>query len=110
MINNLTTKEFKNKFIGLNNDFNFTTPIVIDFYASWCMPCKISAPLVEEISERYTNIEFYKVDVDKESDLATKFGVRSIPTFIFINAKGHISSEVGWIGENNFENKLKTIL
>lgn len=60
-------------------------PAVIDFYATWCGPCKAMAPVMETLAEEYAGrVHIYKVDVDKEKRLAALFGVRSIPTFIFI--------------------------
>ena len=64
-------------------------PAVIDFYATWCGPCKMMAPVMETLAEEYAGrIKVYKVDVDKEQRLAALFGVRSIPTFIFIPMQG----------------------
>lgn len=64
-------------------------PAVIDFYATWCGPCKMMAPVMETLAEEYEGrIKVYKVDVDKEQRLAALFGVRSIPTFIFIPKEG----------------------
>lgn len=59
--------------------------VLIDFYATWCGPCKMLSPVVEEIAEEgVEGVAIYKVDVDKESKLASKFGIQSIPTLIVI--------------------------
>lgn len=64
-------------------------PAVIDFYATWCGPCKMMTPVMETLAGEYEGrIEVYKVDVDKEKRLAALFGVRSIPTFVFIPVRG----------------------
>lgn len=64
-------------------------PALIDFYATWCGPCKMMAPVMENIAAEYEGrVDVYKVDVDKEQRLAALFGVRSIPTFIFIPLEG----------------------
>lgn len=64
-------------------------PAVIDFYATWCGPCKMMAPVMETLAGEYADkVDVYKVDVDKEQRLAALFGVRSIPTFIFIPVQG----------------------
>ena len=95
--------EEKFKLISNNNGkLTTNTPTVIDFYAQWCQPCKISAPIVEELSEKYSDVTFYKVDVDQESNLAQLFNVRSIPTFIFINSSGESFSVIGWSGQDKF--------
>ena len=57
-------------------------PVLVDFYASWCGPCKIMAPVVSELAESGGEFSVYKVDVDNVSEAAGKFGVSSIPTFI----------------------------
>lgn len=65
-----------------------TIPI-IDFYATWCGPCKAIAPILEELAKEYAGkIVIYKIDTDKERELAAAFGISSIPTLLFIPAKG----------------------
>ena len=60
-------------------------PSLIDFYADWCRPCKITSPILEELAEEYAGqINIYKVDVQNERELAAVFGVQSIPTFLYI--------------------------
>ncbi|MBS6100313.1 MAG: thioredoxin [Alistipes sp.] len=74
-------------------------PAVIDFYATWCGPCKAMAPVMETLAEEYAGrVHIYKVDVDKEKRLAALFGVRSIPTFIFIPAAGNPQHANGAMG------------
>jgi thioredoxin 1 len=60
-------------------------PAVIDFYADWCGPCKSIAPILDELSDEYKNeLVIYKIDTDKETELASLFGIQSIPTLLFI--------------------------
>ena len=60
-------------------------PVVIDFYADWCGPCRLMAPSVEQVSDEYQGMaHFYKIDVDKNAELASQYGVRGIPTLLFI--------------------------
>ena len=60
-------------------------PVMIDFYAEWCGPCRMMSPIVEEFAKKYEGkVKIGKINVDEESDLAMRFGVQSIPSFIFI--------------------------
>jgi len=69
---------------------------LLDFYADWCGPCKVMSPIFEEIEKDYVGqIEFQKVDVESESDLASKFGVMSIPTFVLVKDDKEIDRKVG---------------
>ncbi|MBP5420225.1 MAG: thioredoxin family protein [Bacteroidales bacterium] len=89
----LTTDEFLNKVWNYRVDstawkYRSTRPCVIDFYATWCGPCKMLSPIVEQLSNEQPGIDFYKVDVDKEKELAAVFGVRSIPMLLFVPKRG----------------------
>ncbi|KAJ5223520.1 Thioredoxin [Penicillium chermesinum] len=77
------------KVINVDNDVIFKAlvssgPAVIDFYATWCGPCKAVAPKVGELSEKYQNVRFIQVDVDKMRGVAQQFGVTAMPTFVFL--------------------------
>ena len=63
-------------------------PAIIDFYADWCGPCKMVAPILEELAAEYPQIDIYKVDTEAEERLSAMFGVRSIPSLLFIPADG----------------------
>jgi thioredoxin len=69
------------KFLGKN-------PVVIDFHAKWCGPCRVLGPIIDELNEEYDNVDFYKVDTEDEQELAGMFGVRSLPTLLFIPKEG----------------------
>lgn len=84
--------------------FEGERPAVIDFYATWCGPCKMMAPIVEETAKTYTGkVDFYKVDIEKEQELAQTFGIQSIPTFLFIPAKGKPTMQMGAMSKETFE-------
>ena len=57
-------------------------PVIIDFFATWCGPCKRIAPVYEELAEKYSNVTFLKVDVDESEHIASKFNIESLPTFV----------------------------
>ena len=70
-------------------------PVVVDFWAEWCGPCKMIAPSLEEISEENSGVEIAKVNIDENQDLAVKFGVRSIPTLMMFKDGQHVDTLVG---------------
>jgi len=69
--------------------FEGNKPCLIDFYAEWCPPCRITSPILEELAKEYKGkIDIYKVDTDKEQELAGIFGIQSIPSFLFVPMEG----------------------
>ena len=71
-------------------------PAVIDFYAPWCGPCKMLSPILEELSEEYSErIDIYKVNVDNEEELSTLLGIRSVPTLFFIPMQSEPQKAIG---------------
>ncbi|XP_066996684.1 thioredoxin-2 [Anabrus simplex] len=69
--------------------------VVVDFFATWCGPCKMIAPKIEELAAEYPDVVFLKVDVDECEDIATKYDISSMPTFVFIKSKQKIDSFSG---------------
>ncbi|XP_038660057.1 thioredoxin-like [Scyliorhinus canicula] len=82
--------------------------VVLDFFAEWCPPCNKIGPKFVELSKKYTNVIFYKVDVDDAADVAEKCSVESMPTFIFFKNGQQVDKVVG--GGEETENKLETII
>lgn len=92
-VKQLTTQQFKEQVwnFDTNKEWKYigTKPAIIDLYANWCGPCKKLAPILEEIQKEYgSNLQIYKVDVDKETTLAQIFNASSIPLLIFIPKEG----------------------
>lgn len=97
----LTTQEFKEKVYNYEAHptafkYEGTLPAIVDFYASWCGPCRMLAPVLDQLAQEYEGkLLIYKVDVDQNADLSRAFGIRSIPTLLFIPAQGNPSLSPG---------------
>lgn len=115
-VKELTAQEFKDKIMNYDLHpqewvFEGDKPVIIDFYATWCGPCKATAPIVADIAKTYAGkIDVYKVDVDQQEELASVFGIRSIPTLFFIPKKGNPQVQVGAMNRAQFDEAIKQIL
>ena len=111
----LTKDTFKEKVFDYenNSEWNFTgdKPAIIDFYADWCGPCRTVAPLLEELSQEYEGkIDIYKVDTDAEQELAQVFGIRSIPSILFIPGEGQPQMTQGALPKQAFKDAIRDVL
>lgn len=111
----LTTQDFKDKIFDYtkSKEWSFAgdMPSIIDFYADWCGPCKMVAPILEELSDEYAGkINIYKVDTEKEQELSAVFGIRSIPSILFIPKDGQPMMQPGALPKDSLvqviENEL----
>lgn len=84
--------------------------VIFDFWAEWCEPCKQFAPVFEEISNKYPNIAFCKINVEEEQELANMFQVRSIPTLMFMREKVVVFSNPGAIPGSALEEGIEQLL
>lgn len=80
---------------------------IVDFFADWCGPCKMLAPIIEELSQSHSGAQFYKVNVDEENELAVKYRVMSIPTLIVFKDGEPVKTSVGLVSKSEIEEMLK---
>ena len=110
----LSSKEFKTKVYDIsakNPEYLGSKPAIVDFYASWCGPCRAISPVLEELAKEYGDkIVIYKVDVDASRDIAQAFGIRSIPAVLFSPMKGEAQMTVGGRSKEDFKKQIDTIL
>lgn len=86
-------------------------PIIVDFYANWCKPCKMISPILDKLAEKYADkIIVYKVNVDKEKVLANEIGIKSIPTLIFVPKDGEPQIMIGAKSEEELDNIIQEVL
>ncbi len=112
----LTKAEFLTKIVDYETNpgewkFLGDKPAIIDFYASWCGPCKAIAPILEELAVEYKGrVDIYKIDTEKEQELAALFGVRAIPSILFIPLDGQPQMAQGALPKSTFVQAINEIL
>ena len=104
----LNTALFKQKVWNFTKNKTFSRvgnqPIILDFHAVWCRPCKMLAPHLQAIQNKYKGkLTVYKIDVDQEPEIAKLFKIEAMPTIVFVNNKTNFVSQVGYRDYNEFE-------
>ena len=114
MAEHLTKDTFLEKVFNdeANKEWKYSgdKPCIIDFYADWCGPCKMVAPILEELSKEYEGkLYVYKIDTEAEQELASVFGIKSIPSLLFVPMEGQPQMAMGALPKEVFEKAFKDI-
>lgn len=115
MIELLTMQTFKEKVFNFeaNKEWKYEgdRPCMIDFYADWCAPCRMVAPVLEELDTEYDGkINIYKIDTEAEKELAAIFSIRSIPSLLFVPLEGQPQMAMGALPKDTFKKAIKDVL
>jgi thioredoxin len=115
MTEHLTKETFISKVFNYetNKEWKFEgeKPCIIDFYADWCGPCKMVAPILEELAKEYDGkLNIYKIDTESEIELASAFGIRSIPSLLFVPKDGQPQMAMGALPKETLEKAFKDVL
>ena len=115
MTEHLTKETFKSKVFNYetNKEWKYEgeKPCIIDFYADWCGPCKMVAPVLEELAKDFKEkMDIYKVNTEEEQELASIFGIRSIPSFLFVPVSGQPQMAMGALPRETFIRAFKDVL
>jgi thioredoxin 1 len=121
LINKINMTEHLTKETFISKVFNYETnkewkfegslPCIIDFYADWCGPCKVVAPILEELAKEYDGkLDIYKIDTEKETELASVFGIQSIPSLLFVPKDGQPQMAMGALPKETFVKAFKDVL
>ena len=116
VVNQLSTEMFKKLVYNYQkNPTNFVfegdKPCIIDFYADWCRPCKMVAPIMDELAQQYKGkVVFYKINTDQERELSQTFNIRSIPALLYVPKNGKPQMTVGLSSKESYIQQIETLL
>jgi thioredoxin len=115
MVEFLTKETFKEKVFNFESNkewkFEGDKPCLIDFYADWCQPCKMVAPILDELSDEYDGkMNIYKINTEEQQELAGMFGIQSIPSLLFVPTEGQPQMAQGALPKDTFERAIKDVL
>ena len=113
-LEHLTKETFKEKVFDFeaNKDWKFEgdKPAIIDFYADWCAPCRMVAPILEELKDEYGDkLDIYKINTEQQQELAGMFGVQSIPSLLFVPTTGQPQMAMGALPKETFKKAISEV-
>lgn len=100
-INHISSDQFESEVIASDK------PVIVDFFATWCGPCKMLSPVLEKFAEKHTEVKVVKVDVDDNNDLAAEYGVQGVPTLLYFKDGKLANQAVGFRNEGGLEDLIK---
>jgi len=114
-LEHLTKESFKEKVFNFeaNKEWKFegTVPAIIDFYADWCGPCKMVAPILEELQKEYGDkLNIFKVNTEEQQELSSMFGIQSIPSILFVPLDGQPQMAMGALPKDTFKSAINDVL
>lgn len=114
-LEHLTVDTFKEKVFNYEASkewkFEGARPAIIDFYADWCGPCKVVAPLLEELKEEYGDkLDIFKVNTEEQKELSSVFGIQSIPSLLFVPQEGQPQMAMGALPKETFKQAISEVL
>ncbi len=114
-LEHLTKDTFKEKVFNYESNkewkYEGPRPAIIDFYADWCSPCKMVTPILEELKTEFGDkLDIYKIDTEAEKELSSIFGIRSIPSLLFIPLEGQPQMAMGALPKDSFRKAINDVL
>ena len=116
VVNQMSTETFKKLVYNYQKNpnnwvYEGNQPCVIDFYADWCKPCKMVAPIMEELAKEYKGkVIFYRVNTDQERELSQTFNINSIPAILYVPVSGKPQMAVGLAGKEDYVSQIQSLL
>lgn len=104
MVKHINQNEFQSEVI--NNE----GVVVVDFFATWCAPCKMLAPILDELQGEMENVKIVKIDVDENQELANKYGIQSIPTLKIFKAGAEVDTKMGFMPKEVLKEAIEEVL